>query len=338
MLERIVNGAKKGILIGLVSLATATGALANKITQVEPDYVSDPANVRVDAKFKNLNNGAVYDSYDINLYSNLIDRLWALPHNQAAYTNKAEMVNDINFVVQNEPTGEVDVNWAPNVVGNMICLEHGPGFPDFDYDQWYAKNQNPAQDTVYLSVAIPKEMLDGNGNGYSTNDVNDYFITNLSTTNEMGVARNGIDSWSADSEPYDIQPNQERFTTNGYSRSFHWNNFTNENAEAYELLDSDGDGQNNIEESIAETDPNDQNDILKVNRIGYTNGTPVIYFDTSSTNRNYRLLCTDSLSNGTNSVVWTAVGEVQGDGQESSVTDTNSIPARRFYKIEVYRP
>ena len=96
----------------------------------------------------------------------------------------------------------------------------------------------------------------------------------------------------------------------------------------------DSDPFSNLDEYIADTDPTDSNDWLRI--VAISNGLPeTVYFD-SSGNRLYTLMgCADLVSN-----VWSNVSgnpPRAGIGGLDSMQSTNDLPAE-FYKIEVQLP
>lgn len=93
--------------------------------------------------------------------------------------------------------------------------------------------------------------------------------------------------------------------------------------------DDDGDGVDNADEVIADTNPSDSNAWFHIT--GIVSNT--VYFDSSSS-REYTLYWSTNLSED----VWTPVAPARrGDGGSDSLSSTNSYSAE-FYKVEVGLP
>ena len=97
---------------------------------------------------------------------------------------------------------------------------------------------------------------------------------------------------------------------------------------------ADGDPQSNGEEYITGTDPLDSNDYFYiVSTTNAPNGFS-LYFN-SFTNRKYQLFTTTNLTENS----WVPVLPIRsGVGALDSMSDTNAIPAHKFYQIKVSLP
>ena len=97
------------------------------------------------------------------------------------------------------------------------------------------------------------------------------------------------------------------------------------------LFDTDSDNASDYHEFIADTDPNDQDNLFRITATDPLSGT--IYFDSSS-NRLYTLLSCTNLTTGG----WAPlIGPRAGSGGADSMQPPRSYPAE-FYKLEVALP
>lgn len=142
----------------------------------------------------NNDDGAIYDTYDLYVLSAVGDLLWNLPHNQTNYASADALRADWSLGIRPDPVGEVNAGWNANTVSfSPVVIWNAGGDINVDYDGWHATAQNPNQDTMALVLSIPVSKLDGNGNGYSTDDPVDWRV--VLTTNAVpgaGVGRAGF--------------------------------------------------------------------------------------------------------------------------------------------------
>jgi len=191
-------------LVVMLLLLGSGPAFANTITQYTCQYNTGTGKAVLDLELLNNDNGAVYDSYDLTICSNLATRLWQQPRNQILYSNKTEMVADWNATIRDPPTGEVEDGWSHD--GNYDDLEftHIPRIPNLSYDQWDATSQNPGQDMMFLTLGIPLTQLDGNGDGWRADDPSDWEIVPGNESANVGIGHEGPFSWNASVRPYSI--------------------------------------------------------------------------------------------------------------------------------------
>jgi hypothetical protein len=99
-------------------------------------------------------------------------------------------------------------------------------------------------------------------------------------------------------------------------------------------LNPDRDPHNNREEHIADTDPRDGSDYLRITNI--THASPVTVWFDSSSNRWYTMIgCSNLLDSA-----WTNVpgaGPRRGAGGADSIIDTNVPPRGPYYRVGVTR-
>lgn len=101
-------------------------------------------------------------------------------------------------------------------------------------------------------------------------------------------------------------------------------------------VDSDGDGFTNLEEYIADTDPNDKNDFPRLTGVASEFGQTFYFY--GSTARVYQLLyTTNALTEGTLTWQEALSTNVWGNGANTSITVTNTAPIS-FYRLQVERP
>lgn len=99
--------------------------------------------------------------------------------------------------------------------------------------------------------------------------------------------------------------------------------------------DYDGDGHNNREEFVADTDPTDTNSFLRITAV--SNASHFAVYFPSSTNRWYILSACEDLRN----MVWSHVpggGPARGAGSTGHFTDTNEPPRGSLYRVEAQLP
>lgn len=95
--------------------------------------------------------------------------------------------------------------------------------------------------------------------------------------------------------------------------------------------DDDEDGQTNLQEFLAGTDPRDKNSVLRIDRIEQlANGTALSFL--AQTNRGYTLQFKESLDRGE----WQTVAQVAAEGntiQALTVVDSRPASAERLYRL-----
>jgi hypothetical protein len=202
------------LLIGLVSKiliggALLTNCLGNEITQNVPFYKPSYNELSTDTVLKNDDNGAIYDSYVFNAFTNLVNEMWALPQNQTNYASISEMLSDWDITIRGPPTGEVENKWGANFdnFGKLTLTHFGKG-----YDKWEATQQNPNMDSTYFICDIPDSQL-CNSNGWTMADSNDYTIVlsdNVETNMGIASAGDGLNYWNADGHFYELKRNGAR--------------------------------------------------------------------------------------------------------------------------------
>jgi len=111
---------------------------------------------------------------------------------------------------------------------------------------------------------------------------------------------------------------------------------TNANYVAADLTDTDKDGYTAWQEYVADTNPTNAASLLRI--VAVSNLPPwKIYFEGSSTGRQYTLSWTTNLFSGS----WTndpSQLPVWGHGGIDVLTDTNTSAKARFYRLEVTIP
>lgn len=143
------------------------------ITQLQPDHTSNPSFVLLPVQILNNDDGITYESFTLSTEA-LIDDLHSIPRNQALYGLQGQLVGDWQIAIG--PSSEVATGWLMSGSVNPITYSHQAGTIGTDYDGWFASTQDPSQDTMILMFGIPKNQLDGDGDGWSADDENDYLL------------------------------------------------------------------------------------------------------------------------------------------------------------------
>lgn len=188
-------------VVFVFSLA-ATSAMSGQIVQLPANYEISPGRVELLIELTNNDNGTVYDSYDLFLFGPLGASLWNLPHNQIAYTDIDDLKTDWSIGIR-PPPWEVDSGWYLDTASYLPLAIRHTGWGE----TWFSSDQDINQDSMGLILSIPSSQLDGDGDGYSTNDIDDWriVIAEDPVTN-MGVGIMGIWSSSASARPYLVRP------------------------------------------------------------------------------------------------------------------------------------
>lgn len=155
------------------------------------------------AYFQNNDNGAVYDSGEVNLFQGLAGELYALPANQTAYSSLGDLVADWNVSIRGPPTGEVYNGWSADLgTDGQIDLSNN----DFWYDTWGATQQTPNLDTMALTVSVPKSQLELDGIAGYNPETDAKVVIGVDSRPDAFVGSEGLDSWSATGNNYHVVP------------------------------------------------------------------------------------------------------------------------------------
>ena len=132
--------------------------------------------------------------------------------------------------------------------------------------------------------------------------------------------------------------NYHGYASDGLPDDWQVQYFGETNSLAAPLLDPDGDGQNNLFEFTAGLVPTDPNSrfLLRIAAVAGQTGQKQIIFAPRFQDRNYSILTTTNLPGGS----WTPLtgGITSDSGTERTVTDTNTIENRKFYRVGVVKP
>ena len=170
----------KPIRITFTLILLTLAAHAAEVVQYDPVYSSTI--VLLDTELINNDNGAIYESASFAYFAllpngsvtNLATAIQQLPQN---LTNTVAGVQESWTGGVLPGISEVDTGWSLNLESNTTySIGHVGGFPDFDYDTWQNTPANANQDMMYLSHKIPLEQLDGNGDGWRSDDPEDWSI------------------------------------------------------------------------------------------------------------------------------------------------------------------
>jgi len=190
---RMMKGRQTVLWVGLAVVGLlARAGMGAQVEQFQPT-VSDPNFFELRERYVNDDDGAVYDSATVTVYSNLLMQIWMVPTNQIRLASIQQLVNGFTkFRIFNHVGEGAEVNtnpqdgWKGTQISGVISISHHPDTPDDpgdSYDEWSSTRDNPSSDTMLTKLSIHKSLLDGNGNGWSTNDAEDYLI--VLTTNVL---------------------------------------------------------------------------------------------------------------------------------------------------------
>jgi hypothetical protein len=187
---RFVNDHKYTALLvvgGIINAATEKPASAAMITQ--QDVLGGTS---VKETYLNDDNGAVYNSWQANSVTELVNAVYALPHNQSTYSSAKEMFDTAvgkNF----GPLSEIEDGWNVAHDGSAVVVKNNGGFPGFDYDEWVSTNANASRDSASVEFDF-SNVLAG------------YEITKAPAVSaEMGVGKeNAFTSYSAPGNKYNV--------------------------------------------------------------------------------------------------------------------------------------
>jgi len=305
----------------------AGSGFANSIHHYDPIYDTGVnQNVRLYVDLTNDDSGAIYDSYETTVFSNLVAMLWAIPANQAAYSNQTEMLDDWNLGIS--PGGDISTGWQHD--SNLLNLEitNVGGIPGITYDQWTSDSDS---DMMRLGLTIPLSQLDGDGDGWAADDPMDYQITFGQSVSNCGVAHDGIDTFYASAEPYEVALNPQT-TSNGTSilwmESYGYTN----NFETASTNNPDLDSYPTDQEYTLDTNPTNATPDFKMTFPGGSNPA-VMTFSPSSTGRTYTVFKTVGLTNP----VWTAGATCTGTVGSTTITNV-LVLGPQYIQIRVNRP
>jgi hypothetical protein len=155
------------ILLAGLSVICVSDTLGALITQYEPNIPLNAESVTLGIDLTNNDEGAIYDSGELTLLAPLAQSLWdTVPANQSAYANIEELVGAWGVGISSG--GQVYSGWERTVnADGSIDLNHGGGFPDFDYTTWRDSINYPNQNTMALTIQIPLVQLELDGeSGY----------------------------------------------------------------------------------------------------------------------------------------------------------------------------
>jgi len=307
-------------------LAMAGSGWANSIHQYDRIYDTGAGQVQLNTDFVNTDSGAVYESYETGLFSDLVDSVWENTANQTRYGSKDNMLSDWSLYIS--PGGDVNNGWSIGSDFENVELTHGPGWPVVDYDNW---TDAAASDMMRLTLNIPLSQLDGDGDGWAVDDPMDYQIVFGNSVSNCGVGHHGINSFYASAEPYEVELNPQT-TSNGTSilwlESYGYTN----NYETASTNNPDSDSYPTGQEYTLDTNPTNATPDFKMTFPGGSNPA-VMTFSPSSTGRTYTVFKTVGLTNP----VWIAGATCTGGVGSTTITNT-LVLGPQYIQIRVNRP
>ncbi len=306
----------------LVLLAMAGNGFANSIEQYNPSYDVPGGTVQLYTDLTNDDSGAIYDSYETTVFSNLITTLWSNPANQSAYSNQTEMLDDWSVSISQE--GDIEQNWEHNSNYSNLELSHyGLG-----YDHWTTAGDS---DLMRLILTIPLSQLDGDGDGWAIDDPMDYQVTFGNSVSNCGVGINGGFSWSASAEPYEASLNPQT-TSNGTSILWLESYGITNDYETASTNNPDLDSYPTGQEYTLDTNPTNTTPDFRLTFPGGSNPA-VMTFSPSSTGRTYTVFKTVGLTNP----VWIAGATCTGTVNSTTITNV-LVLGPQYIQIRVNRP
>ncbi len=310
----------------MLSLLLAGSVWANSITQYDPIYDPGAGRVQIYSDFVNDDSGAVYDSYETVIFSNLVTTLWAIPANQISYSNQAAMLDDWSLDISS--SGDVQNGWQHD--GDFLELEitNVGGIPGVTYDTWTSATSS---DMMRLTLNIPLSQLDGDGDGWAAEDPADVVIVEGAPEADVGVAHDGISSYSATANPYTTQQNPQA-TSNGTSIAWlEGYGFTND-FEGASVGNPDGDAYTTAQEYTLDTNPTNTTPAFELSSPGGPNEWE-LRFAPSSTGRTYTLWHATRLVNPD----WTAGTTVTGSAGSTTFTNVSAV-ITQYVRVGANRP
>lgn len=308
----------------MLGVLLAGSGWANSITQHDPIYDSGASgNVQLYVDLTNDDSGAVYDSYETCIFSNLVTTLWAVPENQIAYSNQTAMCTDWGLHIF---PADVHQNWEhDNDFENLEISHFGLG-----YDHWTSSSDS---DMMRLGLSIPLSQLDGDGDGWSAEDPMDFQIGLGAEASEMGVGHQtgGFPDLYAAAEPYEAVLNPQA-TSNGTSILWLEGYGFSNDFEAASVGNPDGDRYPTVEEYTLDTNPTNATPAFALSFPGGTNPA-VMTFSPSSTGRTYTVWHADGMVDPD----WTEGTTCTGSAGSTTITNTLGL-GPQYLQLRVNQP
>lgn len=158
----------------------------------------------------NNNDGAIYNSADLNVTSQLATDLWALDANSNnsdpswnGYNTIDDMIADWDMNIRAPSTGEVYDKWdaTANADGSFSIDTSGLG-----PDTWFATQQDASQDMQFYTINIPKSQLELDGiSGYNpASDATIVLSGAGNTINDAFTAYAGVDTFQTSGQYFQV--------------------------------------------------------------------------------------------------------------------------------------
>jgi hypothetical protein len=180
---------KHGMVLPLAAAAAVYAAPQAKADLINGGWdwsASSPSQIQGQLGIVNNNNGAVYDSYTLQLSSAMSQLYNANPTFQSTYGSVQNMANSLFTVsiFDDISGGEVNQNWTGTQQGGTFDANGNYTLSHFGigYDRWKDTNTDPTLDTMLL-------QLTGNTPGYA-------FENNPNQQVLGGVGQAGIDQFN----------------------------------------------------------------------------------------------------------------------------------------------
>ncbi|MCC5842608.1 MAG: hypothetical protein JJT96_21000 [Opitutales bacterium] len=152
------NAGRRVLVAGALGLASLLGPSQSDgaiLVANTPELSAN--NVVLNVSATNNNEGAVWNSAELNVVKDLASQLFALPENQNLYSSIEDLMNGWGFLV--DPTGDVSSGWNATKENDGSISIFNNQIP-FGYDEW---NSNEGSNTQLYTITIPKTQLDFTG-------------------------------------------------------------------------------------------------------------------------------------------------------------------------------
>ncbi|MCC5841636.1 MAG: PEP-CTERM sorting domain-containing protein [Opitutales bacterium] len=153
------NAGRRILGAGALGLASLLGPSQSDgaILVTNTPFIDSSDNTAINLSVKNDDEGAIYNSAELNVFKDLASQLFALPANQDNYSSIADLMSGWNFVIA-PGVDFVNSGWNYEKKNDgSISLTNVGGK---NADEW---NSNDGSNTQLYTITIPKTQLDFTG-------------------------------------------------------------------------------------------------------------------------------------------------------------------------------